>query len=76
METARFFAKDFEESGAMQRTCLFMNLAGAWGWGWHGGSGPARDTAASVAAPPRTHAHVPTHEPVGEELLINIAVHV
>lgn len=27
METARFFTKDFEESGAMQRTCLFMNLA-------------------------------------------------
>ena len=29
METARFFTKDFEESGAMQRTSLFMNLAGA-----------------------------------------------
>ena len=28
METARFFTKDFEESGAMQRTVLFMNLAG------------------------------------------------
>ncbi len=27
METARFFIKDFEESGAMQRTALFMNLA-------------------------------------------------
>lgn len=27
METARFFTKDFEESGAMQRTALFMNLA-------------------------------------------------
>src|SRR4051794_1669191 len=27
METARFFTKDFEESGAMQRTVLFMNLA-------------------------------------------------
>jgi hypothetical protein len=27
METARFFTKDFEESGAMARTCLFMNLA-------------------------------------------------
>ena len=27
METARFFKQDFEESGAMARTCLFMNLA-------------------------------------------------
>ncbi len=27
METARFFRSDFEESGAMQRTALFMNLA-------------------------------------------------
>jgi len=27
METARFFKNDFEESGAMQRTCLFLNLA-------------------------------------------------
>lgn len=27
METARFFTQDFEESGAMQRTSLFMNLA-------------------------------------------------
>lgn len=27
METARFFRNDFEESGAMQRTCLFLNLA-------------------------------------------------
>jgi V-type H+-transporting ATPase subunit B len=27
METARFFTKDFEESGAMQRTVLFTNLA-------------------------------------------------
>merc|ERR1719238_130359 len=27
METARFFATDFEESGAMQRTVLFTNLA-------------------------------------------------
>lgn len=27
METARFFKNDFEESGAMQRTALFMNLA-------------------------------------------------
>jgi V-type H+-transporting ATPase subunit B len=27
METARFFTKDFEESGAMARTVLFMNLA-------------------------------------------------
>ena len=27
METARFFTKDFEESGAMARTALFMNLA-------------------------------------------------
>ena len=27
METARFFTKDFEESGAMAKTVLFMNLA-------------------------------------------------
>ena len=27
METARFFRNDFEESGAMQRTYLFLNLA-------------------------------------------------
>jgi V-type H+-transporting ATPase subunit B len=27
METARFFRRDFEESGSMQRTALFMNLA-------------------------------------------------
>ena len=27
METARFFVKDFEESGAMQKTALFVNLA-------------------------------------------------
>ncbi len=27
METARFFRNDFQESGAMQRTALFMNLA-------------------------------------------------
>lgn len=27
METARFFRSDFEESGAMQRTALFVNLA-------------------------------------------------
>ena len=27
METARFFSNDFEESGAMQRTVLFLNLA-------------------------------------------------
>lgn len=27
METARFFRADFEESGAMQRTSLFLNLA-------------------------------------------------
>lgn len=27
METARFFKNDFEESGAMQRTSLFLNLA-------------------------------------------------
>merc|ERR1712238_584072 len=27
METARFFRSDFEESGAMQRTSLFLNLA-------------------------------------------------
>jgi V-type H+-transporting ATPase subunit B len=27
METARFFQTDFQESGAMQRTVLFMNLA-------------------------------------------------
>ena len=27
METARFFRNDFEESGAMQHTCLFLNLA-------------------------------------------------
>merc|ERR1712037_206935 len=27
METARFFRHDFEESGAMQRTALFLNLA-------------------------------------------------
>merc|ERR1719191_1793515 len=27
METARFFKHDFEESGAMQRTALFLNLA-------------------------------------------------
>merc|ERR1711935_970796 len=27
METARFFRSDFEESGAMQRTVLFLNLA-------------------------------------------------
>ncbi|RYG52785.1 hypothetical protein EON66_09415 [archaeon] len=27
METARFFVKDFEESGALQRTALFLNLA-------------------------------------------------
>jgi len=27
METARFFKNDFEESGAMQKTALFMNLA-------------------------------------------------
>lgn len=27
METARFFRSDFEESGAMQRTALFLNLA-------------------------------------------------
>lgn len=27
METARFFTNDFEESGAMQRTVLFRNLA-------------------------------------------------
>ena len=27
METARFFRNDFEESGATQRTALFMNLA-------------------------------------------------
>ena len=29
METARFFCSDFEESGAMQRTALFLNLAKA-----------------------------------------------
>merc|ERR1712039_721020 len=27
METARFFRNDFEESGAMERTALFLNLA-------------------------------------------------
>lgn len=27
METARFFSKDFEESGSMARTALFVNLA-------------------------------------------------
>lgn len=27
METSRFFRNDFEESGAMQRTALFLNLA-------------------------------------------------
>merc|ERR1719305_302951 len=27
METARYFRRDFEENGAMQRTCLFLNLA-------------------------------------------------
>jgi len=27
METARYFRNDFEESGAMQRTALFLNLA-------------------------------------------------
>jgi len=27
METARYFKQDFEESGAMQRTALFLNLA-------------------------------------------------
>ena len=27
METARFFRNDFEQSGAMQRTALFLNLA-------------------------------------------------
>merc|ERR1719160_223237 len=27
METARFFRNEFEENGAMQRTCLFLNLA-------------------------------------------------
>eukprot|EP00968_Pinguiococcus_pyrenoidosus_P002516 scaffold143_cov260-Pinguiococcus_pyrenoidosus.AAC.9 len=27
METARYFKNDFEESGAMQRTALFLNLA-------------------------------------------------
>jgi len=27
METARFFRNDFEESGAMERTVLFLNLA-------------------------------------------------
>lgn len=27
METARFFRNDFEESGSMQKTALFMNLA-------------------------------------------------
>merc|ERR1711881_202120 len=27
METARYFRRDFEENGAMQRTCLFVNLA-------------------------------------------------
>lgn len=27
METARYFMNDFEESGAMQRTALFLNLA-------------------------------------------------
>ena len=27
METARFFRTDFDESGAMERTCLFLNLA-------------------------------------------------
>jgi V-type H+-transporting ATPase subunit B len=27
METARFFTKDFEVSGAMQRTVIFTNLA-------------------------------------------------
>ena len=26
METARFFRTDFEESGAMERTCMFLNL--------------------------------------------------
>ncbi|KAL7673369.1 hypothetical protein ACOME3_008228 [Neoechinorhynchus agilis] len=26
-DTARFFKKDFEESGSMQNTCLFLNLA-------------------------------------------------
>jgi len=27
METARFFRNDFEESGSLQNTCLFLNLA-------------------------------------------------
>jgi V-type H+-transporting ATPase subunit B len=27
METARFFRSDFEQSGAMERTCFFLNLA-------------------------------------------------
>merc|ERR1719171_3077937 len=27
METARFFVNDFEATGAMERTCLFLNLA-------------------------------------------------
>jgi V-type H+-transporting ATPase subunit B len=27
METARFFRSDFEESGAMERTAMFLNLA-------------------------------------------------
>ncbi|KAJ5975621.1 P-loop containing nucleoside triphosphate hydrolase protein [Penicillium waksmanii] len=27
METARFFTREFEENGSMERTCLFLNLA-------------------------------------------------
>lgn len=27
METARFFKQDFEESGSMEKTTLFLNLA-------------------------------------------------
>jgi len=27
LETSRFFTKDFEESGSMERTTLFLNLA-------------------------------------------------
>ncbi|TRY49974.1 Vacuolar ATP synthase subunit B [Cryptosporidium tyzzeri] len=27
METARFFRRDFEENGSMERVCLFLNLA-------------------------------------------------
>lgn len=49
LETSRFFTRDFEENGSLERTTLFLNLANDPTWdighynnalfGWYGSSG-------------------------------------